>query len=59
MVGNLVILSMCNLYMGDNCKFAACFIGPFKVLKGVSKLAYCIELPPIYSELHNIFICLS
>ena len=31
------------------------FMGPFKVIKCISKLAYCIELPPIYSELHNVF----
>ena len=36
-------------------KFAAHFIGPFKVLKHIGKLAYCIELLPIYSALHNVF----
>ena len=41
---------MCN-----NCKFTAHFIGPFKVLKHIGKLVYCIKLPPIYSALQNIF----
>ena len=45
---------MRDLYMHDNHKFAANFIGPFKVLKHLGKLAYHIEWPPIYSELHNI-----
>ena len=54
MVGYLVILSMHNLQMHDNHQFAACFIVPFKVLKCIGKLAYCIELPPIYSALHNV-----
>ena len=54
-VGDLVMLSICDLHMHDNCKFAAHFIGPFKVLKHVGKLAYRIELPPIYSALHNVF----
>ena len=31
------------------------FIGPFKVIKCVGKLAYCIDLPPIYSALYNVF----
>ena len=39
----------------DNCRLAAHFIGPFKVLKCIGKLAYCIELPSIYSALHNVF----
>ena len=41
---------MCN-----NCKLAACFTGPFKVLKHIGNLAYCIELPPFYSAFHNVF----
>ena len=41
--------------MCDNCKFAAHFIGPFKVFKHSGKLTYCIELAPIYSALHSIF----
>ena len=55
MVGDLVILSMCNLCVHDNHKFAAYFIGPFKVLKHIGKLAYHIELPLFYSTLHNVF----
>ena len=55
-VGDIVILSMHDLHIHDNPKFAACFIGPFKVLKHIGKLVYCIELPPIYSALHNIFL---
>ena len=54
-VGDLVMLSMHDLCMRDNHKFAACFIGPFKVLKHMGKLDYHIELPPIYSTLHNVF----
>ena len=54
-VGDLVMLSMHNLCMYNNCKFAAHFIGPLNMLKYVGKLAYHIELPPIYSALHNIF----
>ena len=54
-VGDLVMLSMHDLHMHDNHKFAARFIGPFKVIKHVNKLAYHIELLPIYSALHNIF----
>ena len=53
--GDLVVLSMRNLHIHDNCKFVAHFIGTFKVLKHVVKLAYRIKLPPIYSELHNVF----
>ena len=55
MVGDLVMLSTCDLHMCNNHNFAACFIEPFKVLKHVGKLAYCIKLPPIYAALHNIF----
>ena len=46
---------MHDLRMHDNRKFATHFIRPFKVLKYTSKLAYCIELPPIYSALHSVF----
>ena len=54
-VGNLVILSIHNFYMHNNCRFAACFIGPFNMLKHIGKLAFHIELPPIYYALHNVF----
>ena len=54
-VSDLVMLSMHGLHMCNNSKFAACFIGPFKVLKHMGKLDYHIELPPIYSTLHNVF----
>ena len=54
-VGNLVMLSMHNLCMHDNCKFAANFIVPYKVLKHIGKLAYRIELPPLYFALYNVF----
>ena len=47
--------SIHDLSMHDNYKSTACFIGPFKGLIYIGKLAYCIELPPIYSALHNIF----
>ena len=53
-VGDFVMLLTYNLYMCDNHKFAARFIGPFKVFKYIGKLAYYIELPPTYSPLHNI-----
>ena len=35
--------------------FQLFFIGPFEVLKHVSKLAYCIELPSIYYTLYSVF----
>ena len=54
-VGDLAMLSICELCMLNNCKFAAYFIGPFKVLKNIGKLAYCIEFPLIYFGLHNLF----
>ena len=54
-VGDLIMLSTNDLRMHNNCKFAAHFIGPFKVLKHISKLAYHIELPLVYSALHNVF----
>ena len=54
-VADLVMLSMHNLYMPSNCKFAAHFIGPFKMLNLIDQFAYCIELPPIYSALQNVF----
>ena len=53
-VGDLVMLLMHGLFMCNNYKFAVHLIKPSKVLKYVDKLAYCIELPPIYSELHKI-----
>ena len=55
MVGDLVKFSMHDLHISNHHKFSAHFIGPFKVLKYISKHAYCIELPPIYSALHNVF----
>ena len=55
MVNDLIILSMYDLYMGNNCKFAAHFIGLFKALKCAGKLDYCIELPFIYSAFYNVF----
>ncbi|KAI1007620.1 hypothetical protein K3495_g608 [Podosphaera aphanis] len=30
------------------------FAGPFKVIERISKLAYCIELPPLMSRIHNV-----
>ena len=54
-VGDLVMFSMYYLCMHDNQKFAAHFIGPFKVLNCIGKLAYHIELSPIYSVLFNVF----
>ena len=54
-VGDLVMLSIHGLCIYNNRKFAAHFIGPFKVLKHIGKLAYSTELPPIYSALHNVF----
>ena len=54
-VGDLLMLSMHDLCIYNNCKFAACFIGPFRVLKHIGKLAYHVEVPPIYSILHNVF----
>ena len=53
-VGDLIMLSMHDLHVCDNYKFAAHFIGPFKVLKHVGKLVYHIELPTFYSTLHNV-----
>ena len=38
--------------MHNNHKFSAHFRGPFKLL---CKFAYCIELPPLCSILHNVF----
>ena len=54
-VGDLVMLSICDLYMHRNHKFAAHFVGPFKVLRHIFKLAYYTELPLSYSALHNVF----
>ena len=58
-IGDLVTLSTHDLCTCDNRKFAACFIGPFQVLEHICKLAYRIELPPIYSALHNILYVLK
>ena len=52
--GDLIMLVIHNLCMCNNRKFAAHFIGPFKVIKHIGKLAYSTELPPIYSALHNV-----
>ena len=49
------MLSTHDLPMLDYCKFSDHFIGPIKVLKHIGKLAYCIELLPIYSALHSVF----
>ena len=53
--GDLVMLSMHDLHMCYNCKFAAHFIGPFKVLKCIDKLAFHTKLLPIYSAIHSVF----
>ena len=55
MVGDLVMLSTHDLHMHNNCKFAAHFIEPFQVLNCIGKFAYHINLPLIYSTLHNAF----
>ena len=37
------------------CKLNSRFIGPFKVLKRISDLAYELALPPALSGVHNVF----
>ena len=36
-------------------KLAPRYIGPFKILKEVGAVAYCLELPEEMSDIHNIF----
>ena len=58
-----LVTLLCYQYItyicSNNHKFAAYFIGPFKLLKHIGKLAYHIELPPIYSLLYNVLPCVQ
>ena len=36
-------------------KLAPCFLGPYKILSGIGKLAYKLELPPNLAGVHPVF----
>ena len=36
-------------------KLAPRYIGPFKIIKRVGVVAYCLELPEEMSDIHNVF----
>ena len=55
LVSDLIMLSTLDLCMHNNYKLAIGFIGPFRVLKHIGQLAYCIKLPLFYSALYNVF----
>ena len=31
------------------------YIGPFRMLESIEPIAYCLELPPEFDQIHNIF----
>ncbi|XP_027156521.1 uncharacterized protein LOC113757415 [Coffea eugenioides] len=58
-VGDLVFLKITplktSLMSGKGKKLQPRFVGPYKVIRRVGKVAYKLELPPSLSRIHNIF----
>ncbi|XP_062174671.1 uncharacterized protein LOC133879883 [Alnus glutinosa] len=52
----LKVSPMRNVFrFGNKSKLSLRYVGPFKVLKQVSSLAYKIKMPPTLAGVHNIF----
>jgi hypothetical protein len=54
-VGDQVMLSTTNIKLAGAKKLSARWIGPFKVLKRVGKVAYELDLPLPYAKLHPVY----
>ena len=53
--GNLVLLSTSHLaLLTPSCKLSAKFVGPFSIVKQVSPVAFCLDLPGTM-KIHSVF----
>jgi hypothetical protein len=43
------------LHFGKKGKLSLRYVGLFKILEWIEKTAYRVELPPQYSQIHNVF----
>ena len=50
-----VLLSSKNLHLAGIRKLRARFVGPFRVLERIRKIAYRLELRSRFKDVHNIF----
>ena len=54
-MGKEVLLSSKTLYLASTRKLRARFVGPFRVLERVGKIAYRLDLRGRFKDIHNIF----
>ncbi|KAI3814169.1 hypothetical protein L1987_18916 [Smallanthus sonchifolius] len=58
-VGDLVLLKVSPwkgvIRFGKKGKLAPCYVGPFKILERIGKVAYKLELPPSLGNVHPTF----
>ena len=50
-----MLLSSKTLYLAETRKLWARFVGPFRVLERVGKIAYKLDLRGKFKDVHNIF----
>ena len=46
---------MCVIRFGKKRRLSTRYIGPFEVIKQIDEVAYRLALPPILSNLHDVF----
>ena len=55
LVGEEVLLSLKTLHLAGTRKLRARFVGPFRVLERIGKIAYILDLRGRFKGVHNVF----
>ena len=54
-MGEEVLLSSKTLHLGGTRKLRARFVGPFRVMERIVKIAYSLDLRGRFKNVHNVF----